>query len=118
MADDGFNGSVADWNSVTLGPLRSISYRSSGARVNVSGSADAAGTEEIGVPMSEVTIGFVGALPASGADPGDKGSLDIAWSDGGTAGTITNVAIADAQTDGNMDGEILSQITLVASTAV
>jgi hypothetical protein len=117
MADDGFNGSTVDWNSVTLGPLRSISFRESGARANVSGAGDSAGTEEIGIPMSEVTIGFVGTRPASGADVGDKGSLSITWNDTGTDGTITNVAISDFQSDGNMDGEILSQITLVTSTA-
>lgn len=113
MADDGFNGSVVDFASVTLGPLRSISFRESGARADVTGSADAQKTYKAGIPDPEVTVQFVGGLPATGADVGDAGGITVTWNDASTEGTITNCEVVDRSCDGNMDGEILSSITVV-----
>lgn len=117
MADDGFNGSVVDFASVTLGPLRSIGFREGAARADVTGSSDSSKTYKVGIADPEVTIGFVGGLPTSGAEIGTAGALDIAWNDDGVDGTIGNVECVDRQTDGSMDGEILSSITFVPAPA-
>lgn len=117
MADDGFNGSTVDFASVTLGPLRSLGFRDTGARVPVHGSASAATQYEAGIPDPEVTVQFVGGLPAASCEIGSAGGLVIAWQDGGVDGSIANVVVVDRQTDGSMDGEILSSITLVPNPA-
>ena len=113
MADDGFNGSVLDFASVTLGPLRSISFRESGARADVTGAGDSVKTHKVGIPAQEVTVQFVGACPAASADVGDAGALSVVWQDSGVEGTIANVEVADRETGGNMDGEILSSMTFI-----
>lgn len=113
MADDGFNGSVVDFASLTLGPLRSISFREGSARADVTGAGDTNKTYKAGIADPEVTIQFVGGLPAAGAEIGDAGALSITWQDTGVDGTIGNVEVVDRNTDGSMDGEIVSSIVLV-----
>lgn len=122
MANYGFNGSTVtltleDSSTVTLGPLRSLGFRESGARAPVHGSSDTETKYEIGVPDPEVTVSFVGGLPTTGTEIGTKIDLSIAWYDGTTKGSLTNAIIADRQTDGQMDGEITSQLTLVPNPA-
>jgi hypothetical protein len=117
MADDGFNGSVIDFQSITLGPLRSINFRESAARVDTTGAGDSEGTEEVGVPKKELAVTFVGGLPASGGDVGDKGALSVVWNDGGNPGTIPNVVVADRNQGGSMDTEVISEMTFLPSSA-
>jgi len=114
MADKAFNGSVAKFPTAndTLGPLRSINFRESGARADLTGSSDAHKKFKVGIPGPEVTVGIVGGLPANCA-VGSEGDLSIAWADGGTVGTITKVQVAENNTSGNMDGEITSQLTFI-----
>jgi len=117
MADDGFNGSTLDFASVTLGPLRSFGFRESGARVRVSGAGSTNHEYEAGIPDPELVVNFVGGLPATSADIGSSGALVVAWNDGSTDGTLANAVIVDRGTDGSMDGETLSSITLVPTPA-
>ena len=115
MADDAFNGSVAKWPTAgdTLGPLRSINYRNTAARADLTGSSDAQKKFKTGVPSPEVVVGIVGAPPAA-AVIGGEGDLSIVWSDGSTLGTLSKVVVADvAGPTGQMDGEITSQLTFI-----
>jgi len=114
MADDGFNGSSVDWYngaSITLGPLRSISYRESGAKVAVHGAADSQAKYKTGIPDPEVVVSFVGCVPATSCDIGDTGALTIAWNDGGAEGTLSGCVVTDRSCNGNMDGEIISEVS-------
>lgn len=113
MADDGFNGSVLDFASVTLGPTRSIEFRESAAKADVSGSGDSVKTHKVGIPEQEVSVTFVGACPAASADVGDAGALSVVWQDDGVEGTIANVEVSERSSGGSMDGEILSSMTFV-----
>jgi hypothetical protein len=122
MADDGFNGATVYFpasasSSDLLGPLRSISWRESGARADVTGSADTAKTYVVGINDNEVTISIVGGITASTLDVGDVGALYVVWNDGGTDGTLAAAQVSDIQTDGSMDGEIISQVTFVPEPA-
>jgi hypothetical protein len=102
-----------------MGSLRSISWRESAARADVTGSADTAKTYVTGVPDNEVTVSIVGGAGAT-IDVGDIGALWVYWRDVGSSidGTLSDRAqVSDVQTDGSMDGEIITQITFVPHPA-
>jgi hypothetical protein len=115
--DDGFNGSVMTFASVTFGGLRSLEFTESAPKVNVTGSPDGNTTYRTGVPDPALTATFVGGLPASGAAVGTQGALAVTWQDTTSDGTITLAVIVDTGTSGSMDGEIISTITFATAQA-
>lgn len=123
MADDAFNGAQAYFpasasSSDLLGPLRSIGYRASGPRANMTGAGDSQTSYVIGIEDPEVTVMVVGGI-TNDLDIGDSGALYVIWGDAGTStdGTLANATVSDVQTDGSMDGEIISQVTFVPDPA-
>jgi hypothetical protein len=115
MANDAFNGSTATFPDVntSIGTIRSINFRASGARADVTGANDNTKTYVVGVPGSELSVSVVGTLGS--VDVGDTGALGVSWNDNSTSGTIAAVQVSDIDKSGSMDGEIISNITFVPS---
>lgn len=114
MADDGFNGTTAEFGVAALGSgLRGVRYNEAGANPDVSGAEDEEKTYEGGLPDKEVTIDFVGTTTVS---KNDKGTITIAWNDG-TSDEIPNAICASVNYGGNMDGELSGSATFKPSTA-
>jgi hypothetical protein len=112
-----FNASTISFASETTTPLRSIRYSASGAKVQVSGVADAAKLYEAGIPDLEVTFDIVGATAIV---IGDAGALTIGW--GGGTDPPTGVLAATwvctgVDTSGDEDSEIITSVTCVPATA-
>lgn len=116
MSNNAFNKSTATFPdaNTAIGSLRSINFRASGARADVTGASDNTKSFVVGVPGTEVTVSVVGPL-GSGVDVGDTGALAIAWNDNTTSGTIGACQVSDIDKSGSMDGEIISNITFVPS---
>jgi len=109
MAYD-FNGSTLTFDSASVGRLRSLDFSSSGAKVDVTDSADSEKKYEAGIPDLSLTAEVVGGTSLS---IGDSGALVVAWTDTGSLGSITSAVVTDISVSGSMDGEILSTVTFV-----
>jgi len=114
MADDGFNASTISFAGTPLTPLRDIRFSEAGGKADVTGCADSIKTYEGGIPDVSVSITIVGGTTIG---KNDKGAIVTAWNDGGTGGAIAAAIVDSVETSGSMDGEILSTITFVPSTA-
>ena len=113
MANDAFNGSVAVFNSATLGSVRGIDYSASGAKCDLTATGDTTKTHDVGIPEIELSIDFVGT-PDS-LTVGSYGALTITWQDGTTIGSITTAKVQKVSARGSMDGEITGSATFVPS---
>ena len=117
MADDAFNGASLTFATVAVGPLRSISTTSVGAKADVTDSADSVKAYGIGIADLTVTMEVVGGVSVA---VGDQGTLAVAWADIGssTLGSIANAAIVSVATNGSMDGEITSTIEFTTAAPI
>jgi hypothetical protein len=109
MADKGFNQSTFTFGT-SLTPLRSIDYGSDGARVKVSGSADAQKFYVDGIPDNTVTVTLVGNTALDAGDT--NATCTIAFYDG-TSITFGQALITDVEISGSEDTEIISTVQFV-----
>ena len=109
MADKGFNQSTFTFGTART-PLRSIDYGSDGAKVPISGSADAQRFYADGIPDNTVTVTLVGNVTLDAGET--NATCSIAFYDG-TAITFGQALIVDVEMSGSEDSEILSTVQFV-----
>ncbi len=117
MADDAFNGAILQLATVDIGPLRSISVTETGAKADVTDSADSAKAYGVGIPDLTITCEVVGGVTVA---VGDEGDLDVVWGDIGSSvlGEITLAQCVSVATQGSMDGEITSTVEFCTGAPV
>lgn len=106
MANDGFNGSTINFNSIVLAPLRSIDNSTSAAKVKVSGAGDTKHTYVGGLPDDTITCEIVGTCNQA---VGTVNALTINWFDA-TNTNCGNAVVIKNQAKGSMDGEITTSL--------
>jgi hypothetical protein len=108
MANDGFNGSTANFAGSALTPLNSIAYEGVCAEIDVGGASDS--TEKVagGIPDETLTVEIAGETSVL---PGATGNTVVAWFDGGTLGSFTSAVCTGVTYGGGEDGPTTSTLT-------
>lgn len=118
MANKGFNGTTVTLNAQPLfaaaTDIRSVEFSESSARVRVSGSGDSMHTDVPGIPEVTCTVTGVGS---SSVEDNTSGTLVVTWFDGVDSESISNCAIFEKSTSGDMDGEITTTYVIGPSVA-
>lgn len=120
MADDSFNGATATLATVAIGPIRSISVTTVGAKADTTASEAAVTAKSYAVSTkvdTTLTIEILGGVTVAVADTGD---LDITWGDigGSVLGSIANAQVVSVSTSGSMDGEITSSVEFTTAAPI
>lgn len=106
MANKGFNGSTVSFSNSIAG-LKSVSYQSQGAKVEVTGSDAAEKHFVAGIPDNSLTVTMVGGAALA---VGQIATLSVAWFDN-TATNFGNATVLSVGINGEEDGAITSTVT-------
>jgi len=98
----GFNGTTVSFNGTAIAGIRSVRYQGSCAHVPVTGSDAIVKLCKPGLPSETLTVVVVGSNALS---KGATGAIVVAWSDGGTDGSMTKARLMSGSMSGSLDGD-------------
>jgi hypothetical protein len=110
---DYFNGVSVLFSSATIGKLKGIKYSRKGKDIELTSNDDSEHIGTVGKPKTELTLSIVGPPVTLGV--GSAGSLTVTWPDATTHGTITKAAVTSVDKNGQLDGEVSSDIAFINS---
>lgn len=107
MADNA-NNSTLSFGTVATGKVKSISYKVSGAKIDVTALTDAQKLYHAGIPDKEITFDVVGV---SALTVGQTAALTINWADGSTT-SVAKVVVVGNDITGSVDSALGSSLTV------
>jgi hypothetical protein len=115
MSSNAANGTTVSFGSTTIGKIRSVENSAEGAKIDLTHLTSTQKEYVIGLADNELSLEVIGH-PAAGLAVGAYGSVAITWNDG-TTDDLGDLTVASRKSNGEVDGEISTSLTLVPKAA-